>query len=40
MKLQLENYQVIGLPTNIKFLKRVLDNPTFQGGDIDTSFIE
>lgn len=31
---------MIGLPTNIKFLKRVLQHPTFQSGDIDTGFIE
>ena len=31
---------MIGLPTNIKFLKRVLLNPIFQSGDIDTGFIE
>lgn len=37
---QLENYQVIGLPTNIKFLKKVLKNPIFQSGKFDTSFIE
>ena len=36
----LRNYQVVGLPTNIKFLKRVLENPTFIHGEFDTSFIE
>jgi len=36
----LQNYQVIGLPTNIKFLQRVLKHPVFKSGSFDTSFIE
>ena len=36
----LENYHVIGLPTNIKFLRRTLAINTFQEGNFDTSFIE
>ena len=36
----LEDYTVIGLPTNIKFLKRVLKNKTFREGEFDTNFIE
>ncbi len=36
----LENYHVIGLPTNIKFLRRVLAVPDFHQGEFDTSFIE
>lgn len=35
----LSEYKVVGLPTNIKFLKRVLLNETFKGGEFDTSFI-
>jgi 3-methylcrotonyl-CoA carboxylase alpha subunit len=35
----LEDYKVIGLPTNIKFMKRVLLNETFKTGVFDTSFI-
>ena len=35
----LENYHVIGLPTNIKFLRRTLAIDEFQQGDFDTSFI-
>lgn len=35
----LEDYKVVGLPTNIKFMKRVLLNATFQTGVFDTSFI-
>ena len=36
----LENYHVIGLPTNIKFLRRTLAIDQFQEGNFDTSFIE
>lgn len=36
----LADYQVIGLPTNIKFLQRVLKHPVFKRGVFDTSFIE
>jgi 3-methylcrotonyl-CoA carboxylase alpha subunit len=36
----LDDYKVIGLPTNIKFMKRVLQNETFKTGVYDTSFIE
>jgi acetyl/propionyl-CoA carboxylase alpha subunit len=35
----LQNYKVIGLPTNIKFLTRVLKNNTFKQGVFDTGFI-
>jgi len=36
----LQQYKVIGLQTNIKFLCRVLKNATFKRGVFDTSFIE
>jgi 3-methylcrotonyl-CoA carboxylase alpha subunit len=36
----LDEYKVIGLPTNIKFMKRVLLNKTFKTGVFDTSFIQ
>lgn len=36
----LSDYKVVGLPTNIKFMKRALLNQTFKGGIFDTSFIE
>lgn len=36
----LQQYKVIGVPTNIKFLSRVLQNPTFKRGVFDTNFIE
>ena len=35
----LENYHVIGLPTNIKFLRRTLAVDDFRTGEFDTSFI-
>jgi acetyl/propionyl-CoA carboxylase alpha subunit len=35
----LNDYKVIGLKTNIKFLKRVLLNDDFNKWDFDTSFI-
>ena len=35
----LDDYKVVGLPTNIKFLKRVLLNKSFRDWDYDTSFI-
>ena len=40
LDMALENYHVIGLPTNIKFLRRTLAIDMFQEGDFDTSFIE
>ncbi len=36
----LDEYKVVGLPTNIKFMKRVLLNETFKTGVFDTSFIQ
>jgi len=36
----LDDYKVVGLPTNIKFMKRVLRNEIFKTGLFDTSFIE
>ena len=40
LDMALENYHVIGLPTNIKFLRRTLAVPQFREGEFDTSFIE
>jgi 3-methylcrotonyl-CoA carboxylase alpha subunit len=34
------DYKVVGLPTNIKFLKRVLLNEQFKSWDFDTDFIK
>ena len=40
MKQALKSYKIAGLNNNVRFLKRVFDNPVFQEGDYDTSFIE
>ena len=40
MNKALSQYRVVGLPTNLKFLKNVFTNPVFIQGDYDTSFIE
>jgi len=39
MSQALDEYAVVGLPTNIKFLKRVVHNKQFMEGTFDTSFI-
>ena len=36
----LYDYKVVGVPTNIKFLRRTLAQPTFISGDFTTAFIE
>lgn len=40
MKKALTEYRVVGLPTNLKFLKRVINEPVFNKGDYDTGYIE
>ena len=40
MKKALTDYRVVGLPTNLKFLKRVINEPVFNKGDYDTGYIE
>ena len=40
MSKALTEYRVVGLPTNLKFLKNVLNNEVFHKGDYDTGFIE
>jgi len=40
MKTALQDYKVVGLKNNLKFLKRVFENQIFRGGEYDTSFIE
>ena len=40
MKQALKQYKVVGLNNNLRFLKRVFDDPIFQQGDYDTGFIE
>jgi 3-methylcrotonyl-CoA carboxylase alpha subunit len=36
----LSNYAILGVTTNISFLKRVLDHKAFRSGDITTHFID
>lgn len=40
LDMALEDYHVIGLPTNIRFLKRAIEVDEFKQGDFDTGFIE
>lgn len=40
MELALHNYEVVGLSTNIEFLKRLCRSPAFIEGDVETGFIE
>ena len=40
MKNSLDNYKILGLPTNITFQKRILDVKDFQTGIYDTNFIK
>jgi acetyl/propionyl-CoA carboxylase alpha subunit len=40
MRSALENYRILGLPTNILFLRSILENKEFQSGVYDTSFIQ
>lgn len=37
---RLTQYRVVGLPTNIQFLKRVAQSEEFQNAELDTGFIE
>jgi len=36
----LDDWQVVGLPTNVPFLKRVLGTRAFQAGEVHTAFIQ
>ena len=36
----LREFPVLGIPTNIPFLLRILDHPSFRAGDLHTGFIE
>ncbi|KAI1506057.1 carbamoyl-phosphate synthase subunit L [Biscogniauxia marginata] len=40
MELALRDYEVVGLSTNIEFLKRLCRSPAFIAGDVETGFIE
>ena len=36
----LEQYRIVGLPSNIGFLRRAVQHPAFLAGGVDTNFIE
>ena len=40
MRLALETFIIEGPMTTIPFLARVMQNPRFQSGDVDTKFLE
>ncbi|KAI9852701.1 MAG: hypothetical protein M1838_005896 [Thelocarpon superellum] len=40
LRAALEEYEVVGVATNIAFLKRVCENPRFVAGEVETGFIE
>lgn len=40
MRYALNNYRILGLPTNISFLRRVINNDVFAHGEYDTNFIK
>jgi len=40
MELALRDYEVVGLSTNIEFLKRLCRSPAFIAGDVETGFID
>ncbi|TLS21702.1 uncharacterized protein PpBr36_09648 [Pyricularia pennisetigena] len=40
MELALRKYEVVGLSTNIEFLKRLCRSPAFIQGDLDTGYID
>lgn len=35
----LQNYEVVGLSTNIEFLKKICKSPAFMAGDVETGYI-
>lgn len=40
LRAALEEYEVVGLTTNIDFLKRICASPAFVAGDVETGYIE
>lgn len=40
MEVALRDYEVVGLSTNIEFLKRLCRSPAFIAGDVETGFID
>lgn len=39
LKAALEQYEIVGPATNIEFLKKVCEDPSFMAGDVETGFI-
>jgi len=39
ISLALSKYQIIGLPTNLSFLRQAIKHPAFLKGSYDTNFI-
>jgi 3-methylcrotonyl-CoA carboxylase alpha subunit len=40
LRTALEDYEVVGLSTNIEFLKKVCQSPAFINGDVETGYIQ
>ena len=40
MQIALESFIIEGVTTTIPFLARVMQNPRFQAGEVDTKFLE
>ncbi|TGZ76877.1 putative 3-methylcrotonyl-CoA carboxylase subunit alpha [Ascodesmis nigricans] len=40
LRVALEEYEIAGPSTNIEFIKRLADHPSFINGDVETGFIE
>jgi acetyl-CoA carboxylase biotin carboxylase subunit len=40
MQMSLESFVIEGVTTTIPFLARVMTNPRFQAGEVDTKFLE
>lgn len=40
MKKALNDYKVVGLKNNLKFVKRIFNDAIFQQGEYDTGYIE
>ncbi len=40
MQVALESFIIEGVTTTIPFLARVMQNPRFQAGEVDTKFLE
>lgn len=40
LKVALDDYEVVGVATNIEFLKKVCEHASFMAGDVETGFID